>query len=123
MAGPKNKPVVQGAMCTCTNGMTPVTLGMPPNPPPSTTTVMIENKLVFCVMDFTIPQPGFGTCKANPTPSGPGPCVPAITGWVPNTSTVLIGGKPAVNNSCKMMCSLGGSISITNPGATKTMIP
>jgi hypothetical protein len=36
----------------------------------------------------------------------------------------LVGGKPAVNNTCKCMCNWGGVIQIVNPGpATTTMVP
>lgn len=71
----------------------------------------------------------FGMCSsmANPTVAAataaafgaltPMPCVPIIPApWTPGSPTVLIGGKPALNNSSRLMCAYGGVISITNPG-------
>lgn len=50
----------------------------------------------------------------------PMPCVPATTSpWSPGSSKVLIANQPALNNSSKCMCSLGGSISITFAGQTQ----
>ena len=55
----------------------------------------------------------------------PQPCVPVTAApWAPGSPTVLVGGKPAVNNTCKCMCNWGGVIQIVNPGpATTTMVP
>ena len=46
-----------------------------------------------------------------------------LTGaWVPGSPTVLIGGKPALNNSSKLMCAYG-TISIVNPSVTTVQVP
>lgn len=54
----------------------------------------------------------------------PQPCMPVIAGpWAPGSATVMVGGKPAVNNTCKLMCSYAGVIQVTTPAQTKTMVP
>lgn len=37
--------------------------------------------------------------------------------------TVLIGNKPALNQTSKLMCSWGGVIQITNPGTMNIQVP
>jgi hypothetical protein len=45
--------------------------------------------------------------------------VPAtVAPWAPGATKTMIGGKPALTQSCKLMCTIGGVISITNPGQT-----
>ncbi len=111
---------VMAAMCQCTMGLAPTPLMVLPEK-----MVLVEGKPAANIMDNKpmlniIP---FGTCKSIPTPTGPGPCVPAPTGpWLPGSPTVCIKNKPALSNSSKLICSLGGVISITNPGATKVMV-
>jgi hypothetical protein len=52
------------------------------------------------------------------------PCIPVLTApWTPGSTTCMIGGKPALNNSCKLMCAYGGSISVVNPGQTTIQVP
>ena len=54
----------------------------------------------------------------------PMPCVPVTTApWVPGSVTVMIAGKPALNNSCKLMCQWGGVISINVAGQATTNVP
>lgn len=78
----------------------------------------------------------FGMCSsmANPQVAAataakygtltPMPCVPVTAGpWAPGSPTVMLGGKPALNNTSKLMCSYAGVISITAPAQTTTMIP
>lgn len=80
--------------------------------------------------------PPFGMCSslANPTVASatsaalgvltPMPCIPVTAGpWAPGSPTVLIGGKPALNANCKLMCNWGGVIQITFPGQTAVMVP
>ena len=47
----------------------------------------------------------------------PMPCTPVPAGpWAPGVPQVLVGGKPAINNQCKLTCAYGGMIQFTNSG-------
>lgn len=123
--------VTNGAMLACSFGMIPSTLVVPP------LSRVLSGTPAANIMDCKpmmniLP---FGMCQslANPTVAAataaalgvltPMPCIPAIAGtWVPGSPTVLVGGKPALNQSCKCMCAYGGVIQITNPGQMKTMV-
>lgn len=50
----------------------------------------------------------------------PMPCVPATTPWT--CTKTMVGGAPAIDNSCKCMCAYGGQISVIFPGQTSTVI-
>lgn len=124
--------VCMGAMCACSFGLTPSALMITP-----------ENKVVTSgpiatIMD-NVPMKNilpFGMCSsmANPMVAAatvaalgvltPMPCIPVIPApWVPGSPTVLIGNKPALNNTSKLMCAYGGVIQITNPGVMTIQIP
>ena len=54
----------------------------------------------------------------------PMPCIPVtVAPWIPGSPRVLVGSKPALNNSSKLMCSWGGVITILMPGQVTTMVP
>lgn len=111
---------------------------------PSTLVVTPENKVLVggqpaaTIMD-NIPMKNimpFGMCSslANPTVASataaasgvltPMPCIPVTPApWVPGSVTVMIAGKPALNNSCKLMCNWGGVIQINVPGQFQTNVP
>lgn len=124
--------VCMGAMCACSFGLTPSALMITP-----------ENKVVTSgpiatIMD-NVPMKNilpFGMCSsmANPMVAAataaalgvltPMPCIPVIPApWAPGSPTVLIGNKPALNNTSKLMCAYGGVIQITNPGVMTIQIP
>lgn len=68
------------------------------------------------------------TSMANPAVAAaagaPMPCIPVIPGpWIPGSPTVLLGGKPAVSHTCKLMCAYAGVIQISAPAQTKTLVP
>ena len=78
--------------------------------------------------------PPFGMCTslANPTVAAatsaalgvltPMPCLPAVVApWVPGAPRTLIGGKPALTSGSTCTCAYGGVISLTFPGAVRTM--
>lgn len=125
--------VCAGAMCACSFGMAPSTLMVTPE-----NRVLAEGKPMATIMDC-VPMKNilpFGMCSsmANPQVAAataaalgvltPMPCIPVIPApWVPGAPTVLVGGKPALNNTCKLTCAWGGIIQITNPGAMKEAIP
>jgi len=125
--------VVATAQLQCSFGTVPAVLNVLPM-----AKVTIEGMPAATIADM-IPMtniPPFGMCNSPSNPSvisataaasgvfTPVPCVPVVTApWAAGAPTVLIGGKPALNNTSKCMCAWSGVISITAPGATKTMIP
>lgn len=125
-------PVTSGAMLMCPFGLAPSTLTVLP-----TNRTMIEKKPAANILDsvpFLNIAP-FGLCQslANPTTASltaaalgvltPGPCTPVTTPWAPGSSSMMIGGLPALNSTSRCQCSYGGSISITFPGTTTETIP
>ena len=113
--------VVNGAMlqCTCGDAPTPLTVT-------SQMQAKIGNQLAATIMDHapTVNIAPFGTCKTlTAAASGvPTPCVPAtVAPWSPgSTSIVNIGNFPGLLNTDKLACTVGGMISITNPGQQPT---
>jgi hypothetical protein len=89
-------------------------------------------------MDFApiknVPSFIMCTSPSNPTVAAataaaqgvltPMPCVPVTTSpWTPGSQTVKIGGMPALNNTCTLMCTWGGTITIGSPGQTTVNVP
>lgn len=123
--------VCGGASLSCSFGMAPSVLNVLP------AARVMSSMPVASIMDY-IPMTNimpFGMCQsmANPTVAAataaamgtltPMPCLPVTTApWTPGSPTVLVGGKPALNNSCKLMCAYGGVIQITNPGTTNIQV-
>ena len=122
-------PVVQTSMCMCSFGVAPCPLMVS-----SQQTVMVSNMLQATIMDNKFPTFGMCTSLANPTVSAataaamgvltPMPCVPAIAApWVPGVPTVLVGGKPLLNNTSKLICSYGGVIQVNLTPAFTVQTP
>ena len=125
--------VNMGASLMCTMGVAPSSLMVLPQ-----NKTMADNKPAANIMDhkpFVNIMP-FGMCTspANPAVAAataaalgvltPMPCTPVTPGpWIPGSATVMIANVPALNNSCKCMCSFAGVISIVNPGCTDVMVP
>ena len=123
--------VCGGATLNCSFGMTPSVLNVLP------VSRVMSSTPVATIMD-NIPMTNimpFGMCRnpANPAVAAataaamgvltPMPCIPATTApWMPGSPTVLIGGKPALSNSSKLMCMYGGVIQIMNPATTNIMV-
>ena len=124
--------VCGGAMLTCSFGMAPSVLNVLPvarvvsNTPLAT---IMDNVPLVNVMPFGMCQNPANPAVAAATAAAMGvltpmPCIPVIPGpWIPGSPTVLIGGKPAHNNTCKLMCAYGGVIQITNPATTNIQVP
>lgn len=124
--------VCSGAMLQCPFGAAPSTLNVLP-------TSMVQSTMPVATINDNVPMVNimpFGMCSsmANPTVASataaamgaltPMPCIPVIPApWVPGSPTVLVGGKPALNNSSTLMCAYGGSITIKNPACTTVQVP
>jgi len=124
--------VCNGAMCACSFGAAPSTLLVLPEKR------VLATQPMATIMD-NIPMKNimpFGMCSsmANPTVASataaawgaltPMPCVPVTPApWIPGSPTVLVGNIPALNDSCTLMCTWAGIITISNPGQTQTMVP
>jgi Domain of unknown function (DUF4280) len=124
--------VCMGATLQCTFGAAPSTLMVLPinrviEPVPAAN--IMDNKPFLNVLPF-----GMCNSMANPMVIAataaalgaltPMPCIPAtLAPWVPGAPTVLIGNMPALNQSSKLMCMWGGSISIVNPGQFVVQTP
>lgn len=118
-----------GGLMTCTFGVAPATLTALP-----TSRVMIEGKPAATI-DTSIPVANiapFGMCMSlsNPTVATataaalgvltPMPCLPVTAAWVPGAPKTLIGGMPALVSGSTLVCSWGGQIQLTMPGAVRT---
>ena len=117
-------------MLQCSFGLAPTTLNVLPM-----SRVTIEGRPAAAIADM-VPMVNiapFGMCSsiANPTVAAataaalgvltPMPCVPAIAGtWIPTAPRTMIGGKPALVSGSTCVCSFGGVITITMPGALRT---
>ena len=115
------KAVVNGALLQCTCGSAPSALTVT-----SQQQVKIGNQLAATVMD-NMPAaniPPFGTCTVlTSAASGtPTPCALAPAGpWTPgSTSNVSVGNLHGLLDTDKLLCSIPGTISITNPGQVQT---
>ncbi|MEG0902667.1 MAG: DUF4280 domain-containing protein [Lachnospiraceae bacterium] len=123
--------VCTGAICNCTFGMTPAPLMVLPIERTVSKTpiaTIMDNKPFVNILPF-------GMCQSlsNPTVAAataaalgvltPMPCIPAITApWLPGNPQVLIGNKPILTNSSKLMCTWGGMIQIVNPGCMNIQV-
>ncbi len=124
--------VCTGAMMACTFGAAPSSFVATPK------MVKTNNMDAGNIMD-NVPFsniPPFGMCSSVSNPAvasataaalgvlTPMPCTPSIPApWAPGSPKVLVANMPALNDSSKLTCAFGGSISITNPGQTNEQIP
>jgi len=118
--------VCMGATLMCSFGTAPSTLSvLPANKTfaggPVAANIM-DNAPMVNILPFAM-----CTSPANPTVAAataaalgvltPMPCIPATAApWAPGSPTVLIGGMPALSNSCKLMCNWAGIIQVSVPG-------
>lgn len=125
--------VTTGAVLQCSFGAAPSTLQVLP-----TGRVMAGGVPAATIQDQApiVNIPPFGMCSsiANPTVASataaalgvltPMPCVPATSApWLPGAPTVLVGGMPALDNTCKLMCLWAGVIQIVSPGQASVLVP
>ncbi len=124
--------VCMGALMQCTMGVAPSSLI------PTPKTVQTSYVMAANIMDNKpiANVPPFGMCNspANPTVAAataaalgvltPMPCVPNTPApWAPGAPTVLVCNMPALNDSSKLMCIWGGTISINFAGQATHQIP
>ena len=92
------------------------------------------NLNVATIMDNKFPTFGMCSCPSNPAVIAataaklgvfsPAPCVPAIIApWAPGAPTVLVCGKPLLNNTSKLMCTYGGVIQVNSTPALTVKTP
>ena len=123
--------VFGGAMLQCSFGMAPSMLNV--LPVSRVMSLMPMAAITDCVPMVNIMPFGMCSSMANPTVAAataaalgaltPMPCIPVPAGtWAPGSPTVLVGGKPALNQNCKLMCAYGGVIEIKNPGTTNVQV-
>jgi hypothetical protein len=54
----------------------------------------------------------------------PMPCVPVTPApWTPGSPTVILAGMPVLNNTSTLMCTWGGTITISVPGQVTHEVP
>lgn len=117
------------ASLRCTFGTTPSNLLVLPAKRVNLSS-MPAATITDCIPMTNIMPFGMCTTLSNPTVASatslaggvltPQPCIPVTSPWTPGVPTTLIGGTPAVNNTCTCMCAWGGVISPSSAGQTKT---
>lgn len=125
--------VTSTATLQCSFGLTPQTLMVLPtnrvtacNLPAAT---ILDNQALLNVLPF-------GMCSSPSNPEvialtaaamgvfTPAPCLPEITmPWEPGTPTVTIGGIPAVDTNCKLICAWAGVIGVQIPAQMTVTVP
>lgn len=114
--------VINGAklQCTCGDAPSPLTVLQQ-------TKSKISNQLAATIMDHKTGAniATFGSCKTLTAAAGgtPTPCAPITPApWMPGSASLfLIEGSPALLNSDMLVCTVGGTISITDPGQQPTI--
>lgn len=124
--------VAAGANLQCTFGAAPSALMvLPVN---CTMTGAPAANIADHVPMLNIMPFGMCNCPANPMVIAataaalgvltPMPCIPVTAApWAPGSPTVLLGGMPSLQNSSKLLCNWGGSISILVAGQATVMVP
>ncbi|MBO4395700.1 MAG: DUF4280 domain-containing protein [Eubacterium sp.] len=111
-------------MCVCGGAMLQCTFGAAPMPLTVLPDKKVVNNMPIATIDCNKPGiniPPFGVCAATGVGA---PCSMAFTApWVPGSPTVLVGGQPALNQNSKLICALGGVVSVIMPGCTNIEVP
>lgn len=124
--------VINGAQLQCTFGAAPSVFAPTPG-----SMVKASKMDAGTIMD-NVPMMNikpFGVCSSMSNPQvasataaaqgvlTPMPCVPVTSApWAPGSPTVMVGKKPALTDSCKLLCNWGGQISIL-PGPPTAKAP
>ena len=118
--------VVMSAKASCSFGTMPATLTVIPAGPP----VQGGGQAVATIMDDMMPNLAtFGMCSGPSNPQviaaqgSPVPCLPVIVApWSPGSSTVTVGGKPALTDNSMCNCTWAGVIQISSAGQTTVTV-
>lgn len=125
--------VTSSALLKCSFGAMPAPLVVLPehlvtacNLPAAT---IMDNKPMVNV-------PSFGMCSSPTNPAvaaataaalgvlTPMPCLPALAApWIPGTPTVTIGGIPALDTNCTLLCNWLGVIEVEMPAQVTVTVP
>lgn len=117
--------LAMGATLQCTMGATIQLVITPVN---RVMTTHLPSATIMDQVPFMNLMPaGVCTSMANPAVASataaalgvltPMPCTPVPAGpWAPGSTRVMFNKKPALNNTCQLMCSYGGAITVINPG-------
>lgn len=124
--------VCMGATLQCSFGAAPSTLVVLPTNRVLTQTPaanIMDNVPFLNIVPFGMCQSMANPAVAAATAAALGaltplPCTPVPAGpWAPGSPKVLVGGLPAVDGNCKLMCAFGGVIQVVNPGQVKVQLP
>ncbi|WP_430424689.1 DUF4280 domain-containing protein [Phenylobacterium sp.] len=120
-----------GSMMACSFGVAPSAIVVLPANRVTAGGTPAANIMDHVPMTNVMP---FGMCSSpsNPTVAAataaalgvltPMPCVPATPApWAPGVPKVLIGGMPALDQTCKLNCLWGGVIQFTAAAQTTVM--
>lgn len=123
--------VCGGAVMSCPFGAAPSVLNVLPlnkvvNMLPMAT--IMDHKPLVNILPFVMCN-----CPANPMVAAatvaafgvltPMPCIPNVVApWTPGSSTVTIGGQPALTDSSQCQCLWGGVITFTFAGQATIMV-
>ena len=125
--------VCNGAKLMCTMGLAPGTLVVLPKNLVNTDQQPAANIMDHLPMANIMP---FGNCMSVLSPATaaattaalgtltPAPCLPNTPApWAPGSPSVMLANFPALNQSSKLLCVYGGSISVTYEGQATHAIP
>ncbi len=126
--------VCMGANLMCTMGMAPSSLVVLPLNMKMTSMVpaanIMDNKPFINILPFGMCMSPSNPAVAAATTAAMGvltpmPCTPmtAATPWAPGSPTVMLANFPALNQSSKLVCMFGGSISVVYEGQATHQIP
>ena len=107
--------VLGGTVLQCSFGMAPSVLNVLPTARVISSMPMAS--IADCVPLVNIMPFGMCSSMANYGCINAYAMYSLIAGtWMPGSPTVLVGGKPALNQNCKLTCAYGGIIEIKSPG-------